>query len=208
MIPYLVLMVVLVGLVLVASHRRDPRLEWGTKPLASLTFIAAAVARGSLETTYGQVLTFGLVLAAIGDVLLIPASKRAFLFGLVAFLLGHVAYAVAFVVRGVDLVAFGVALGALVVASVPILRWLWPHVPVPMRIPVASYVLVITTMVALAVATHVAAPDLRIPIGALAFYLSDLSVARNRFVAPGFVNRAWGLPLYFGSQLVLAWTSG
>jgi hypothetical protein len=29
-------------------------------------------------------------------------------------------------------------------------------------------------------------------------------VARDRFVAPGFVNRAWGLPLYFGAQLLFA----
>jgi hypothetical protein len=34
--------------------------------------------------------------------------------------------------------------------------------------------------------------------------LSDLSVARDRFVAPGFVNRAWGLPTYFAAQLLLA----
>ena len=42
--------------------------------------------------------------------------------------------------------------------------------------------------------------------GALAFYLSDLSVARDRFVRPAFVNRAWGLPLYYGAQFVLAAT--
>ncbi len=201
-------MVVLVGLVLVASRRRDRRLEWATKPLAALTFIAAAVARGSLETIYGQVLTFGLVLAAIGDVLLIPASKRSFLFGLIAFLFGHVAYGIAFIVRGVELAPLVAALVALFVLAVPILRWLWPHVPGPMRIPVASYVLVITTMVALSIGTYADAPDLRIPIGAVAFYFSDLAVARNRFVSEGFVNRAWGLPLYFGSQLMLAWTAG
>ena len=206
MIPYVVVMTALVGLVLVASYRRDPRLEWATKPLAALTFIAAAVARGSLETTYGQVLTFGLVLAAIGDVLLIPKSKRSFLFGLVAFLFGHVAYGAAFVVRGIDVTALGVSAVVLAIVAVPILRWLWPHVPGPMRVPVASYVVVITTMVALAAATHVRAPELRILVGAIAFYLSDLAVARNRFVSEGFVNRAWGLPLYFGSQLVLAST--
>jgi uncharacterized membrane protein YhhN len=47
-------------------------------------------------------------------------------------------------------------------------------------------------------------PSLPILIGALAFFLSDLSVARNRFVAPGFVNRLWGLPLYYAAQLLLA----
>ena len=40
--------------------------------------------------------------------------------------------------------------------------------------------------------------------GAAMFCVSDLSVARDRFVSPGFVNGAWGLPLYFGGQLLLA----
>ena len=38
----------------------------------------------------------------------------------------------------------------------------------------------------------------------MAFALSDLSVARDRFVRPGFANAAWGLPLYFAAQLVIA----
>jgi len=45
-------------------------------------------------------------------------------------------------------------------------------------------------------------------VGAFAFYLSDLAVARQRFVAKSFWNKAWGLPLYFGAQLILAWTTG
>ena len=41
-------------------------------------------------------------------------------------------------------------------------------------------------------------------VGAVMFYGSDLAVARDRFVAPGFSNRAWGLPLYYAAQLVIA----
>jgi uncharacterized membrane protein YhhN len=36
------------------------------------------------------------------------------------------------------------------------------------------------------------------------FVLSDLAVARNRFVERVFINRAVGLPLYFTAQLLLA----
>jgi hypothetical protein len=39
------------------------------------------------------------------------------------------------------------------------------------------------------------------------FWLSDLCVARERFVTQGFVNRAIGLPLYYGAVLVLALAS-
>ena len=37
------------------------------------------------------------------------------------------------------------------------------------------------------------------------FFLSDLCVARDRFVSPGWENRAVGLPLYFGAQLLYGW---
>jgi hypothetical protein len=48
----------------------------------------------------------------------------------------------------------------------------------------------------------VARPGVR--AGALLFYLSDLLVARDRFVRPGIVNRVVGLPLYYAAQLLLA----
>jgi hypothetical protein len=47
-----------------------------------------------------------------------------------------------------------------------------------------------------------------IALGALAFYASDLAVARQRFVAESFANKLWGLPLYYGAQLLLASTAG
>jgi hypothetical protein len=40
--------------------------------------------------------------------------------------------------------------------------------------------------------------------GAVLFALSDVFVARDRFVHSGFANRQWGLPLYFLAQLILA----
>ncbi len=43
-------------------------------------------------------------------------------------------------------------------------------------------------------------------IGALGFAASDLAVAREQFVRPGSINKLWGLPVYYLSQLALAWT--
>jgi hypothetical protein len=43
-----------------------------------------------------------------------------------------------------------------------------------------------------------------VAMGALAFTASDVSVARDRFVREDFFNRAWGLPLYYCAQLLLA----
>jgi uncharacterized membrane protein YhhN len=41
-------------------------------------------------------------------------------------------------------------------------------------------------------------------VGASLFYLSDLFVARNRFVKKEYVNRLVGLPLYYTGQYLLA----
>ena len=182
--------------------------EWLVKPAAALTFLVAALAAGAQHSAFGRVLLGGLVLAAVGDVCLILKSKRAFLAGLVAFLLGHVGYAAAFFVRGVDALRVAAAAAVLAIVSIPVLRWLWPHVERPMRGPVVAYIVVITSMVALAVGTAGLRGGGLLLVGAIGFYLSDLAVARERFVARGFVNRAWGLPLYFFSQLLLASQAG
>lgn len=208
MLPYWLAMAALVAALLWLLRTGRRRLEWIVKPAAALTFIAAGAAAGAFDSAWGATLFVGLVLAAGGDVLLIPKSRRAFLGGLFSFLLGHVAYAVAFAIRGLDALWLGVAAPVLIALAVPILRWLWPHVEAPMRGPVAAYVVVITAMVALAAGTVGARGDVWLLVGAFGFYLSDLAVARDRFVASGFVNRAWGLPLYFFSQLLLATHAG
>jgi hypothetical protein len=41
-------------------------------------------------------------------------------------------------------------------------------------------------------------------LGAILFYLSDLAVARHRFVKAEFLNRGIGLPLYYAGQVLIA----
>jgi uncharacterized membrane protein YhhN len=72
-----------------------------------------------------------------------------------------------------------------------------------MRRPVAAYIAAISVMVALAAASCLARPAAAPISGAVAFYLSDLSVARDRFKTRSFLNRAWGLPMYYLGQLLL-----
>ncbi len=181
--------------------------EWIAKPLAASGFVLSALQHGALATGYGRAILTALVCSWCGDVLLIPRTPRTFLAGLAAFLLGHVAYASAFALRGVS---WGLALAAALALAAPlwmVSRWLLPKVPRAMLQPVRAYMLVITAMVALAVATYAQRPDGALLAGAVMFYLSDLSVARDRFVAPGFSNKLWGWPLYFGAQLLLASTA-
>jgi len=208
-IPWILLTIAaLIGLLaaeyLVAEYRGS---RWGIytcKPLASLGFLGAALAAGAADSLYGRAVLAALVLSWIGDVLLMSSRSAVFLAGLGAFLLAHVAFGAAFCLRGEAWPWTAGALALLILPAAAVSRWLRPHLPPEMRVPVHAYIAVITGMLALAVGTAAAGSSILILVGALAFYLSDLSVANDRFVRPGFLNRLWGLPLYYAAQLYLA----
>jgi len=204
--PYILCAVAVAGL-LVAEYRRSRAGLWLAKPIASLAFIWAGLAAGALDSGYGQLVLLGLVLCLVGDVLLIPLERPAvFRAGVFAFLAGHVAYSAAFLTRPLDplgLVA-GTVLLAVVVGAV--LRWVGPTLPAGMVWPVRVYMVVIGVMSALACGVTAAGGPWAVAVGALAFTASDVSVARDRFVRHEFVNRAWGLPLYYAAQLAIAST--
>jgi uncharacterized membrane protein YhhN len=181
--------------------------RWATKPLASASFVLLAFQLGATDDAYGITVLAALLLCMLGDVLLIPERVGpAFLGGLASFLLGHVGFAAAFLVLGVS---WPVTLGALAALAAPallVLRWLRPHLAGPMRIAVPAYVVVITGMVALSIGAAVHEGAWLLPIATSCFFVSDISVARDRFVAPGWINRLWGLPLYYGATVMLAWS--
>ncbi len=204
--PIALCVIAVIGLLL--AERRGSRVGlWLTKPVASAAFIWFGLEAGALDTRYGQLVLAGLALCMLGDVLLIPLGKPGiFRAGLFAFLLGHVAYSAAFLTRPlapVGLVAGGLALAAFIYL---VLRWLGRSVPAGMVLPVRAYMLVIGVMSALACAMTAAGGPWQAAVGALAFTASDVSVARDRFVRHEFANRAWGLPLYYGAQLLIATT--
>jgi len=176
-----------------------------SKPLASLGFIVAAIGFGAFESRYGRTVLSGLVLGAIGDVCLLGQAKKYFIAGLVSFLLGHVAYVAAFVSLPIAPLHAFVAAAAMVTVMAFIARWVFPHAP-DMRIPIGIYMLVIAAMCVVAIGAGAAGAPWMIPVGAVMFTASDIAVVRDRFVAPGFVNRFWGLPLYYAAQLIIAWS--
>ncbi len=190
-----------------AERQDNARLRWAFKPAASLAFILAGLSAGALDSPMGLALLAGLVLSAFGDVLLIPRSNPLFAAGLAAFGSAHLAYAYGFALGGIR---FGyeaaIAGGLTLAAGLFFLR--------PMRgamgalsAPVAIYILVISAMVTLSVAHFMAAgadAALRLAIGAAAFAASDIAVARDQFGKRDFLNKAWGLPLYYGAQCLIA----
>jgi uncharacterized membrane protein YhhN len=206
MLPTLA-MALAVAALLLAEYRNSQQGIWIAKPVASAIFIWAALAQGATHGTYGLWILAGLALCMLGDVLLIPKGRPSiFRAGVFAFLLGHLAYAAAFLTQpmsSVGLLIGAVALGVVVLGT---LRWLSKSLPPDMASPVRVYMLVIGVMSTLACGVTAAGGSLAVAAGALAFTVSDISVARDRFVKNEFVNRAWGLPLYYGAQLLLAST--
>ncbi len=193
---------------LVAERLDSSPGRWLTKPLASAGFLAAALCGGWPGTGFGLAILAALVLCLAGDLLLIPKATGWFAAGLGAFLAGHLGFAAAFVLLGVSLAWLPGALVAVTCLALLVHRWLEPHVPGRLKLPVKAYIVVISIMVVLAVGSFGHRGDARAGVllaGAGAFFVSDLAVARNRFVSPGFVNRLWGLPLYYGAQLLFAW---
>jgi uncharacterized membrane protein YhhN len=208
MIPSIVVCVSAVACLLVAEWADSRIAKVSAKMSAATAFLAMALACGALESTYGQILLGGLVLCWIGDAcLLSPGQSTGFLAGIGAFLLGHVVYAIAFYQMGLD--PMGLLIGGLVIGGLAIitLRWLRPQIPDDFQIAVMSYIAVISVMMIASIGAVAAGAPVILAIGAIVFGISDLFVARERFVSSGFVNAAVGLPAYFGSQLLLAYTA-
>lgn len=221
-LPHLLVLISAAGcLALVyAEYAGNDPLRTGSKFVASGAFVALGITLAREVAapdalTYARVILVGLVFGAIGDIALLGRSQRAFLAGLVAFLIGHLAYVAAacLLVSPAAWVSGGdaIALTAIpVVAGSIALRWLWPKLGA-MRVPVIFYVLTIVTMVIAAIAVwraHALPSPQRtwLLIGAVLFFISDIAVARDKFVAKGFANRVWGLPAYFSGQLMIAWS--
>jgi uncharacterized membrane protein YhhN len=206
------------ALLVLAEWRGMAALRVAAKLVASVAFVvvgtrALDVGHDPGRVEFARAIFAGLVLGAIGDACLLGAGKRWFLAGLVAFLIGHLAY-----VAGIAWIEpparwLGDA-GWLAVApagaGLATLAVLWPRLGA-LRLPVIAYLATITAMViaAIAAARGVALPapnEGRLVAGACLFFLSDLAVARDQFVARSFANKLWGLPAYYAGQLLIAWS--
>ena len=174
------------------------------KIVASTAFLAFALQLDATASAYGLLILLGLGLSWVGDVFLLSQKSRLFLFGLTSFLLAHVAFAMAFASLPISGVALVVGLGVMSCLGIAVIAWLWSHLKAFYRVAVTAYVTAIVAMCALAIAASAASGIWLLAVGAVLFAISDIAVARNRFVAPGASNKLWGLPLYYVAQIILA----
>ena len=183
-----------------------------TKSVLSCLFIVAALVQPHPIPEYFYLLLIGLIFCLGGDVFLALPQERAFLLGLVSFLLGHILYVICFFY--VADVSYWTGIGCLagLAVSVPVFFWLRPYLGSMLK-PVIAYIIVITVMV-IGAWTVLGDAGLNrsgrwlIFVGAVSFYLSDLFVARDRFLKSEFTNRLVGLPMYYLGQFLLAFSVG
>jgi uncharacterized membrane protein YhhN len=195
-----------VSRLVVAESRNLGAARGLSKVAASTAFVLLALSLHAAASTYGQLVLLALVLSWIGDVFLLSRRSVPFLAGLGSFLLAHVAYSVAFATGALSTSAFLVGLIFASAIGVITLRWLWGRLDAPYKAAVAVYVVAIVVMCTMAIAHSAASQSWFAAIGAVAFAASDISVARDRFVVSAFLNKAWGLPIYYAAQLLFAWS--
>ena len=174
------------------------------KLLASSAFVALALRLDAPATPYGRWLLAALLLSWVGDACLLARSAAAFLAGLGSFLVAHLCFAAAFFTGALSGPALGGSLLAAVAAGALVKRWLGPHLTPADRLPVAAYIATILVMCAAAVNLGATSGHWWPAIAAVVFAVSDLSVARDQFIASGFSNKAWGLPAYYVAQWLMA----
>jgi len=179
------------------------------KMFASGAFLTLGLTAPSPEVGaehYQLLLCAALGASALGDLFLVWRSDAALLRGLGAFLLAHLLFAAAACsgLSGLSQLGLISALGAGVALLIggQILSWLKPHVPRELWRPSLLYMVVISVMVGACLELAMLRSSWLIAGAALSFWLSDLSVARDRFLDEGIKTRLWGIPLYFIAQLM------
>ena len=148
------------------SHWRS---FWKTVPVAIMALFVVVFG--------GWLLTFALVLSAIGDYFLSREESK-FTIGLISFLSAHLIYIWLFQ-QVIDTLSFGWGQGAMLLYALVYGSYLWPRAG-EFRIPVLAYIFVITVMVASALMLPVGYS--LVVLGSLSFAVSDSVLALEMFV--------------------------
>ncbi|NOT04460.1 MAG: lysoplasmalogenase [Anaerolineales bacterium] len=163
----------------------------------------------------GALLWFGLglIFSLAGDVLLMLSLDRFFLFGLVAFLLAHLAYVIGFNIPLPEFSLWGIVFAVMVsLGGARIIRRILDALAskgqARMRMPIIVYstvisIMLLSAMIKLMDITWDANAALLVSGGAFLFYISDIILAWNKFVAPIQHGRIYNIAAYHLGQIML-----
>lgn len=210
-IPFSALIFVAVALVLAGHLLASPLLVYSFKPLATALILGIAIAnwrRGKDCYSYSLWISIGLLFSLVGDVFLLWPSLY-FIHGLAAFLLTHLAFLIAFTRDARFPARVWIWILYLAIAAT-LYAFLYPNLPVPLKLPVALYSAVLSSMAAQAMGRFLVVktkPAQSAAIGAVFFMLSDFLLAFDRFhslilLAPVLIL----IPYYLGQWLIVSST--
>jgi len=188
------------------------KLEYIAKPAVMISLFLWLLTSTGLN---GALLWFGLglILSLAGDVLLMLSLDRFFLFGLVAFLLVHLAYVIGFNIPLPEFSLWGIVFAVMVsLGGARVIRRIVDALPskgqARMRMPIIIYstvisVMLLSAMIKLMDLTWDANAALLVSGGAFLFYISDIILAWNKFVAPIQHGRIYNIAAYHLGQIML-----
>lgn len=174
------------------------------KPLATLALVALVLLAGA-PSRYRRWVSVGLSASLAGDILLM-LPQGLFIPGLLAFLMAHVCYIVAFAEESGGVRAPRLTALPVYAIAGAILAYLWPTLGA-MRVPVAGYVAVISTMAWQALArwqVHRRFDTALAAAGSVFFLASDAALAIRKFSAPFAAASLVIMATYYAAQLLIA----
>jgi len=212
MIIWLILALFAAAIEIFAVQKDNTKIEFFAKPAVVILLLIWLYASTGLQ---GNALWFGLglVFSLVGDIVLINPSARMFILGLVAFLLTHIFYIIGFKEQLLNFTGWSfVLLFFIAINGFRLLR----RIVGAMRAqkqnilvnPVIVYSLVISLMLFAALSTIFditwkTSAAFFVSVGAFLFYLSDLILAWNKFVAPVKNGRILNIVAYYLGQIGL-----
>jgi len=195
-----------------ALWKKWTRLEYLAKPavmIVLLLWLWTTTGLGGAALWFG----LGILLSLTGDILLMISLDRLFLAGLIAFLLAHLAYLIGFNIPIPEISAWGFVLAIIVgLGGVRVMRRIVAPLTssgqARMRMPIIIYSAVISLMLLSAMMkmteiTWNANAAALVGVGAFLFYISDIILAWNKFVAPIQNGRIYNIGAYHLGQIML-----
>lgn len=207
----LILAAIFTALEAYATRNGLTKIEYFAKPAVMVCLFVWLYLTTGLK---GAALWFGMgiLFSLIGDVLLLGLD-RMFLYGLIAFLCAHIAYIIGFKDEFAKVSFWSVILVLMLgLSAVRVMRRIISAMRAKgqMRLaaPVVLYSMVITVMLLAAMLTLTdltwkANASLLAAAGAFLFYISDVMLAWNKFVAPIKNGRMLNIALYHAGQIML-----
>ena len=202
----------------VAVAKKWKILEYFAKPGVILILIAWLFINGGYQGP-AKFFMIGLFFSLAGDIFLMLPDEK-FIAGLVSFLIAHLAYIRGFTISGLHFSTAGFGIIVLVgliglVILQQILKGLKAHNQEKLRFPVIIYSIVICIMLVTALYTVIVPnpvwkilPAILVSMGAILFFISDISLAWNKFVSQVRLGKLLIIITYHLAQITITLGSG